>query len=242
MLASLRKISGEQVPAKIHWRIYLDLADNAKREAKFIEARLFFKLAIVTQPFAYQGWLEYSKMEEESGNQDACLDLLLKGLKFNPFSENLFTKIVKIEEKRQNFSKIRQMVDQMKARDETTIDNSWKILMEGALFEGRCGNRVQAREQFSYLLKKCNHYGQIYLEASKYEERENQLMHAIDICEEGLDYNASYNPLWFQYLRLYEKVDSTTRQKRFDKLHQIIDDMYSHINKEFHWKVSVEIS
>lgn len=91
-------------------------------------------------------------MEEESGNQDACLDLLQKGLKFNPYSENLFTKMVKIEEKRHNFKKIRQMVKEIRDDNQASIDNSWKILLEGAMFEGRCGNREQAREQFRYLL------------------------------------------------------------------------------------------
>lgn len=88
------------VPQKVHWRVYLEIADFAKREARFDEAKFFYKLAITNQPYAYQGWLEYSKMEEESGNQDSSLELLMKGLKFNPFSENLFIKMVKIEEKR----------------------------------------------------------------------------------------------------------------------------------------------
>lgn len=90
--------------------MYLDLADFAKRESQFEDAKTFFKLVISTQPYAYQGWLEYSKMEEECGNQDICLDILLKGLKFNPYSENLFIKAVKIEEKMMNFTKIRDMV------------------------------------------------------------------------------------------------------------------------------------
>jgi hypothetical protein len=43
------------------------------------------------------------------------------------------------------------------------------------------------------------------LEASKYEERENQIDKAIQICEEGLKYNSKYSPMWFQYMRLQEK-------------------------------------
>ena len=52
----------------MNWRVFLDIADIAKRESKFDEARHFFKIAVSVQPFAYQGWLEFSKMEEESGN------------------------------------------------------------------------------------------------------------------------------------------------------------------------------
>lgn len=32
------------VPKKIHWRILLDLSDFAKRESKFNEAKILFKL------------------------------------------------------------------------------------------------------------------------------------------------------------------------------------------------------
>lgn len=41
------------VPKKIHWRILLDLADYAKRESKFNEAKFLFKLISYLQPFAY---------------------------------------------------------------------------------------------------------------------------------------------------------------------------------------------
>jgi len=57
-----------QLPKKIHWRLILDMADFAKRESRFREAKILFKLVSYLQPYAYQGWLEYSKMEEECGN------------------------------------------------------------------------------------------------------------------------------------------------------------------------------
>ena len=58
------------IPRKVHWRIVLDLADYAKRESRFKEAKILFKLVAYLQPYAYQGWLEYAKMEEECGNQE----------------------------------------------------------------------------------------------------------------------------------------------------------------------------
>jgi hypothetical protein len=114
-------------------------------------------------------------MEEEGGNQEICLSILLKGLKFNPYNEILFSKVVKIEEKKQNYSKIRDMVKFVQEESKQGIDHLWKILLEGALFEGRCGNREEARKQFRFLLKKCKNFSTVYLEASKYEERENKL-------------------------------------------------------------------
>ena len=41
------------MPRKIHWRILLDLADFAKRESKFEEAKILFKLITYIQPYAY---------------------------------------------------------------------------------------------------------------------------------------------------------------------------------------------
>lgn len=60
------------------------------------------------------------------------------------------------------------------------------MVLEGALFEGRSGNKEAARKAFRHLLKKCQSYGPIYLEASKYEEREGEIERALKICEEGL--------------------------------------------------------
>lgn len=33
-----------QLPKKVHWKVLLDLADFAKRESKFNEAKILFKL------------------------------------------------------------------------------------------------------------------------------------------------------------------------------------------------------
>jgi hypothetical protein len=90
------------IPKKIHWRVLLDLADFAKRESKFAEAKILFKLIAHIQPFAYQGWLEYAKMEEECGNADSSRKILQIGLKFSSTNENLFVKAIKIEEKSKN--------------------------------------------------------------------------------------------------------------------------------------------
>ena len=83
-------------------------------------------------------------MEEECGNQQSCRDILLEGLRFNPYSENLFIKAIKLEEKLQNFENIRKMIYKIQ-NDKVSIDKKWKILIEGALFEGRCGNKDQCR-------------------------------------------------------------------------------------------------
>ncbi len=80
---------------------------------------------------------------------------------------------------------------------DVSFEKSWRMILEGALFEGRCGNKVGARKAFRYLIKNCQAYGPVYLEASKYEEREGEVEKALALCEEGLQYNSKYGPLWF---------------------------------------------
>lgn len=80
----------------------------------------------------------------------------------------------------------------------------------------------------------------MYLEASKYEEREGEIERSLQICEEGLQFNSKYGPLWFQYLRLYEKTGCTARLKHEGGLDGIIDKMFQNINRELSWKVYIE--
>ena len=55
------------------------------------------------------------------------------------------------------------------------LDKSWRMILEGALFEGRIGNQSEARKIFKRLLAECQSYGPVYFEASKYEEREGNI-------------------------------------------------------------------
>ena len=157
------------MPRKVHCRIIMDLADYAKRESKFKEAKLLFKLVSYLQPYAYQGWLEYAKMEEECGNQNKSKKILHEGLKFSSLNENLFIKAVKVEEKLGNYVAVRNLLDTLK---DIPLERTWKMVLEGALFEGRIGNRDKARQLFNNLIKKCPQYGPVFFEASRYEERE----------------------------------------------------------------------
>lgn len=59
------------------------------------------------------------------------------GLKFSALNENLFVKAIKIEEKLKNFESIRNLLGMLK---DVPFDKSWRIILEGALLEGRIGN------------------------------------------------------------------------------------------------------
>ena len=91
-------------------------------------------------------------------------------------------------------------------------------------------------------MRNCKNNGAVFLDASRFEERENQLEEAIDICEEGLEHNVKHTPLWFQYLKLYEKANEDIRESKFDKFTLIVRDMYRNIGKDYHWKINVELA
>lgn len=72
---------------QVHWKLYLELADLAKRENRVDEARRLYKKVCRLQPHASQGWLEYSKMEEECGDLEVAARILKRGLVFCELSE-----------------------------------------------------------------------------------------------------------------------------------------------------------
>jgi len=76
-------------------------------------------------------------MEEELGNLEKCRKILATGLKFNKLNENLFLKKIKIEEREGDYKEVRRSMAQLKG---VPLDKCWKIMLEGALFEGRVGN------------------------------------------------------------------------------------------------------
>ena len=65
---TMQKMVILEIPLKIQWRVFIDLADYAKRESRFETAAYLYKVVVASQPYAHQGWLEYAKMEEECGN------------------------------------------------------------------------------------------------------------------------------------------------------------------------------
>jgi len=60
------------LPATIHWRICLELAEAFKRENQLSQARKWYAKVVELQPSTSQGWLEYAKVEEEWGRLTKC--------------------------------------------------------------------------------------------------------------------------------------------------------------------------
>jgi hypothetical protein len=75
------------MPRKAHWRVLLEMADLAKRDDRFSLARSIYRQVTQLQPYAAQGWLEFSRMEDECGNIERCQVILRQGLTFCPYNE-----------------------------------------------------------------------------------------------------------------------------------------------------------
>lgn len=149
------------LPQKVHWKVYLELADLAKRENSLKLARKFYRSVIRLQPYASQGWLEYAKMEEECGQLDRCAEILTAGLSYCPYNESLMVKGIKHEERMGNLAAARALLSRLRNQ---SIDKAWRTIMEGGLLEARAGNISVARKIFQYLIKNVPWYGPIYQE------------------------------------------------------------------------------
>lgn len=124
------------LPSTMHWRVHLELADVAKRSNQSNTARSHYRQACALQPHASQGWLEYSKLEEESGNLRKCANILHEGLSHCAANENLLIMAIKFHERMGELDQARQLLSRLK---HYSIDKSWKTMLEGALLEARAG-------------------------------------------------------------------------------------------------------
>lgn len=61
-------------------------------------------------------------MEEECGNLEESRKILMKSLQFKSLNENLFVKVIRIEEKKENIENIRALIKNVSNRTDTTID------------------------------------------------------------------------------------------------------------------------
>ena len=134
---------GTPLPGSVHWRVYLELADLAKRSNKSNAARSLYAKVCELQPYTPQGWLEYSKLEEECGDLPKCQRLLYTGLRYCEFNESLMTRTIKHEEKTGNLAGARSLLARLKHAP--GIEKVWRTVLEGALFEARSGNPTVAR-------------------------------------------------------------------------------------------------
>jgi len=224
------------LPPATHWRVFLELADVAKRSNMINDARSHYREACRLQPRASQGWLEHSKLEEECGNLDRCAAILQEGLKHCTTNENLLIRAVKFYERMGDLDQARHLLSRTK---HLSIDKKWKTVLEGALLEARVGRYSLAREVLKYLTHYVPWYGPLYLAHTKLERDYGSSIESFSIVEKGLKELPRYGPLYFQAFRLLEKEDLS--QKAFDlpRTMEMVSRADS-ISRELLWKVHLE--
>jgi tetratricopeptide (TPR) repeat protein/type II secretory pathway pseudopilin PulG len=224
-----------ELPQAVHWRVYLELADLAKREKNFRQARRLYRHATELQRTAAQTWLEYAKMEEERGHFERCQRILTAGLQYCPHHEALMLKAIKHLERMGELPKARALLGKL---SRVPISQSWRTLLEGALLEARASQTATARRIFKYLLQQAPWYGPVWHEACRFEQRNNHLRDALQTAEKGLGQLPRYGPLWFCALRLYESTTPAADLVRSTRA--LVDRGVKHISKDLVWKLWFE--
>jgi len=228
--------NGIYLPPATHWRVYLELADVVKRSNRIEDARGYYRQACKLQPCASQGWLEHSKLEEESGNLRKCAGILQEGLQHCTTNENLLIRAVKFYERMGDLDQARQLLSRLKY---CSIDKSWKTMLEGALLEARAGRYTMAREVLKFLTHNVPWYGPLYLAHTKLERDYGLSPEAYSIVEKGLKELPRYGPLYFQAFRLLEKEDLSRKAFDLPRTMGMVSRADS-ISRELLWKVHLE--
>ena len=231
----LAKKCMDDLPDSVYWRVHLEMADLAKREKNFHEARRLYRLATELQPSAPQTWLEYAKMEEERGHFERCRRILTTGLKHCPYHEALMLKAIKHLERMNDLPAARALLGTLQR---VPINQSWRTLLEGALLEARTAETETARRVFKFLLTQAPWYGPVWHEACRFEQRCNHLQEALRVAEQGLQQLPRYGPLWFCALRLYECTSNSNDMMRATR--NLVERGVRHISKDLVWKLWFE--
>jgi len=225
------------LPESIHWKVYLELADLAKRANRFTDARALYQQVCMLQPHESQVWLDYSKLEEDCYNMKTCAKILDAGLDRCELNENLMIRAIKHQEKMSDWDRARELLSRLK---NTNIQKVWKIVLEGALMEARVGNHDVARRVLKYLIVHVPWYGPLYLEAYKLEKDLGSKKDALAVVEKGLKEKPQYGPLWFGAFKLCEEMDVANERYDLPRAMQMISRSTGNISKELVWKVHLE--
>ena len=115
-----------------------------------VHAESLFEVVHKLQPKAHIAWLEHAKMEEEYGRLHRCGEILSRGLDLCKQNQPLLNKAIRHEERSQNMRNARHLMSGLRS---SSVENSWKTMLEGALMEGRDGQIDTARCIFEYLIE-----------------------------------------------------------------------------------------
>ena len=228
-----------KLPESIHWRVYIELADLARRSNRFAEARRQYQKVCDLQPYASQGWVEHSKLEEECGNMNRVTNILHEGLKYCEFNENILIRAIKHHERLGNLQQARILLARLQG---VSVEKVWRTILEGAMLEARAGNFVIARRVLKYIMHHVPWYGPLYVEFYRLERDHGCLLDALNIVERGLSEIPRYGPLWFSALRVCEELDFQEKHFHLPKTTEMLERASINVSKEIAWKVHLEAS
>ncbi|KAL4511782.1 hypothetical protein ABPG72_012627 [Tetrahymena utriculariae] len=231
---SIAKMS--QVKPNIYWKLMFELADYAKKDCMYHEAKYFYKIAINLQPFCPDIWLEYAKMEEDYGNLQKAKEILENAYPFCKMSDSLILKLLRIIEKIGKIDDIRAILSNL---NQLKIDKCWKIYMEGAFIEIRFGNIKNAESILKMLHRYLDLNGQVCYEYARVLELQGKYQQALNICQQAQDKGLKCTSLWTLYLKLYEKTCTSIQASILDKF---IRQANVSLPKEIIWKIYLEIA
>jgi tetratricopeptide (TPR) repeat protein len=218
------------ITSKTHqYKIFLDMAEKAKKLGQVIEAANWYHRANQSKPNQPQGWLDAMKLEEDSGRMEECEQVLLAGIHHCPQNEPLLIKGLKFFEQLGNLAMARSLLSKVKT---FPIEKSWKIILEGAQMEARAGHLETCRKLYEYLMKEAPSHGPIYSESFKMEYNYENYEVALEIVEKGLVHLPKYGPLWFCLFQVVEKLNKP--------MAECISKSITSISKELVWKVYFE--
>jgi la-related protein 1 len=232
-----KTLEDDILPRSIHWRVYIELADLARRTNRFAEARRLYQKVCILQPYASQGWLEYSKLEEECGNMNRVANILYAGLEYCEYNENLMIRAIKHQEKMGKAGHVRALLGRLK---HISIEKVWRTILEGAMFEARAGNIVTARRALKYIMHYIPWYGPLYIEFYRLERDHGHPLDALAVVERGLAQIPRYGPLWFSALRVCEELDHHQLNFSLPRTTSMLMRASVHVSKEIVWKVHLE--
>jgi la-related protein 1 len=227
------------LPESVHWRVYIELADIARRSNRFVDARQLYQKVCQLQPYASQGWIEYSKLEEECGHMNRVTNILHAGLEYCEYNENLLIRAVKHHERMGNLDHARALLARLKY---VGVDKVWRTILEGASFEARAGNISMARKVLKYIMHHVPWYGPLYVEFYRLQRDYGSPADAMSIVERGLAQIPRYGPLWFAALRVCEELDFADKEYNLPKTTAMLKRAGANVSKEIAWKVHLEAS
>ena len=201
-------MSAGKLPVSSWWRVCMELADVCKKEHP-PHAIYWLCVVVALAPAQATGWAELAKICDDHNLHSTARFFLREGLARCDGVERsgLTIKALRhfeLDHLIRHRAHLARHVLYHSVVD-TTIERSWRVILEGSVFESRQRHDAAAERISGYLVHEFPRQGSVHLEAAKQLERRQQYGKAIDVVENGLKKNPKFGPLVFTGIRLHEK-------------------------------------